>query len=58
MNIEDFNNKQFDIFGSKWNIYIVDSIVPEVDEEGYEIATGRTMRKPSKWNAESSYNHW
>ena len=30
----------------------------EVDEEGYEIATGRTMRKPSKWNAESSYNHW
>ena len=36
MNIEDFNNKQFDIFGSKWTIYIVDSIEPEIDEDGYK----------------------
>ena len=36
MNIEDFNNKQFDIFGSKWTIHIVDSIEPEVDEDGYK----------------------
>lgn len=28
MNIEDFNNKQFDIFGSKWTINIVDNIEP------------------------------
>lgn len=34
MNIEDFNNKQFDIFGSKWIIHIVDSIEPEIDEDG------------------------
>ena len=36
MNIEDFNNKQFDVFGSKWTINIVDSIEPEVDEDGYK----------------------
>ena len=36
MNIEDFNNKQFDIFGSKWTINIVDNIEPEIDEEGYK----------------------
>lgn len=36
MSIEDFNNKQFDIFGSKWTIHIVDSIKPEVDEDGYK----------------------
>ena len=36
MKIEDFNNKQFDIFGSKWTIHIVDSIEPEVDEDGYK----------------------
>ena len=36
MNIEDFNNKQFDIFGSKWIINIVDNIEPEVDEDGYK----------------------
>ena len=36
MNIEDFNNKQFNIFGSKWTINIVDNIEPEVDEDGYK----------------------
>ena len=36
MNIEDFNNKQFDVFGSKWTINIVDNIEPEVDEDGYK----------------------
>lgn len=36
MSIEDFNNKQFDIFGSKWTINIVDNIEPEVDEDGYK----------------------
>ena len=36
MNIEDFNNNQFDIFGSKWTINIVDNIEPEVDEDSYK----------------------
>lgn len=36
MNIEKFNNKQFDIFGSNWTINIVDNIEPEVDEDGYK----------------------
>ena len=36
MSIENFNNKQFDIFGSKWTIHIVDSIKPEVDEDDYK----------------------
>ena len=36
MNIEDFNNKRFYLFGSEWIINIVDSIEPEVDEDGYK----------------------
>lgn len=36
MNIEDFNNKKFYLFGSEWIINIVDSIEPEVDEDGYK----------------------
>lgn len=36
MNIEDFNNKQFDIFCSNWIINIVDNIEPKVDEDGYK----------------------
>ena len=36
MNIENFNNKQFDIFGSNGTINIVDNIEPEVDEDGYK----------------------
>ena len=29
MKINDFNNKKFDIFGSKWTIKIVDSILTD-----------------------------
>ena len=36
MNIEDFNNKRFYLFGSEWIINIVDNIEPEVDEDGYK----------------------
>ena len=36
MNIEDFNNKRFYLFGSEWIINIVDSIEPEVDEDEYK----------------------
>ena len=36
MNIEDFNNKRFYLFGSEWIINIVDNIEPEVDEDEYK----------------------
>lgn len=36
MNIENFNNKQFNIFGSNWTINIVDNIELKVDEDGYK----------------------
>ena len=36
MNIEDFNNKRFYLFGSECIINIVDSIEPEIDEDSYK----------------------
>ena len=44
--------------GDEWDSYYDIYEWFEVDESGYEIATGRTMRKPSKWNGESRYNRW
>lgn len=42
MNIEDFNNKQFDVFGTVFTIKLVDTLDKEDDMLHYGLTEGNT----------------
>lgn len=42
MKIEDFNNKQFDVFGTVFTIKLVDTLDKEDDMLHYELTEGNT----------------